>query len=71
MPTDIVSQVARWTRSTNRRVMVEELLRAVAWTVTAGVVGLGLHRMPALLQRIHIEWPQWLPSEETMAMRRI
>ena len=40
-------------------------------TLPAGVVGLGLHRMPALLQRIHIEWPQWLPSEETMAMRRI
>ncbi|MEX1366160.1 MAG: hypothetical protein AB1Z98_23750 [Nannocystaceae bacterium] len=67
MPTDLVSLVARWTRSTNRRVLTEEALRGVAWLVIIGIAALGLHRLPDLLLRIRIAWPEWMPSPPSMA----
>nr|MCH9688416.1 hypothetical protein [Deltaproteobacteria bacterium] len=67
MSSDLVTLVSRWTRSTNRRVVLEEGLRGLGWIAIAGVIAAAIHRLPALLGRLHVSWPDWLPGEPTMA----
>ena len=67
MPNDLVAVITRWTRDTNRRVGLEELVRALAWLAIAGVLAAAWLLMPGLVDGAGFVWPESLPTEQTMA----
>src|SRR5262249_22731017 len=60
MTAPLPTLLRRWSSATNRRRLFEELARAVAWLLAAGVIAIGIDRLPHLLASWSLPTPSWL-----------
>src|SRR5688500_10165883 len=60
MTAPLPTLLRRWSSATNRRRLLEELARALAWLLAAGVIAIGIDRLPHLLQTWSLSVPSLL-----------
>lgn len=58
--------LSRWTRSSNRRRLFEEGLRAAVWTGVGSIVAVGITRLPLLWLELTGSVPTWSTGEATV-----